>query len=145
MQQLNDEGQCWKGVKGTGVSGAKQQGQRESSLRRKGKSDHVWGGDLCPFWLGSSGIVGKTGRLDKMWFSGTTSLGWFYSPAAAEANTVLCIVCIFIYCLHGAHCRTMESVLGDKQRRKIKQQCSHKLKVLSSLPAFYSLQKRQVS
>lgn len=35
MQQLMDKGQRWKGVNGVGVSAAKQQGQRETSLKEK--------------------------------------------------------------------------------------------------------------
>ena len=42
-----DEGQCWKGQKGIGMSLAKQQGQRESPLRRKRKIP-MWGIDLIP-------------------------------------------------------------------------------------------------
>ena len=59
-----DEGQLWKGVKGLGVSGAKQQGQRETSLRRKRKIWPCVG--ILSIQLGSSGNVGKASSPGKM-------------------------------------------------------------------------------
>lgn len=44
------KGQHWKSVKGIGVGGAKQQGQRDTSLREEKENLAMGGGkDFCPF------------------------------------------------------------------------------------------------
>lgn len=77
MQQPSD---CWKGLKGIGVDGAKQQGQRETSLSWKRKIWSCVGKGFLSMLIRKVCSIGMAKNVGKMQCLSKTFLGLVLHP-----------------------------------------------------------------